>query len=151
VNHLNTVTDALTLPARTAGHVAAATLGATVGAATVGLRATGRAFGWALDRAGGGPPHPAASPWPAETTSVVALEPTAAEPVAERAPVTRSTPKRASARKAPARRTPSAKLPATGKAPARKKAPNEKAAVLAPALGVPEADVLDGTADLDPA
>ena len=50
VNPLNTVTDAVTLPARTAGHVAAATLGATVGAATVGLRATGRALGRALDR-----------------------------------------------------------------------------------------------------
>jgi hypothetical protein len=36
------------------------------------------------------------------------------------------------------------------KAPAKKAAPTKRAAVLAPALGVPESEVLDGTADLAP-
>ena len=144
---LNIVTDALTLPARTAGHVAAATLGATVGAATVGLRATGRAVGRALDRATG-TPHPAASPWPTDTTTVVAPTPASPVPASPEPPVgagRTTTP--------PVKDTPSARLPAkaaTRKAPAKKRAPSKKAAVLAPALGVPETDVLDGTADLDP-
>jgi topoisomerase IA-like protein len=43
-----------------------------------------------------------------------------------------------------------AKKTAAKKTAAKKTAPNKQAAVLAPALGVPESDVLDKTADLDP-
>ena len=94
MNPLNTVTDAVTLPARAAGHAAAATLGA----ATVGLRATGRALGWALDRAAGAPPHPVASPWPTETTTVAVPEPEVREPLVDAAPTTTAPAKKAAAK-----------------------------------------------------
>jgi hypothetical protein len=120
VKTLKTVTDVVTLPARATAHAAAATLGSTVGAATVGLRATGQLVGWAVGRAVASRTRPTASPWPTDGVA----------PVAEPAPA------RTTGTKAPAPKAP------TRKAPARK-APSKQAAVTAPALGLSEAEVED--------
>jgi hypothetical protein len=125
VKTLKTVTDLVTLPARAAGHAAAATLGSTVGAASVGLRATGQVVGWAADRAAKARTRPAPVTPPTAMPATPASAPSATvtpEPQAPAAPA---------AKKAPARK------------PARKKATSKKAAVMAPALGLSEAEVED--------
>lgn len=131
---LKTVTDVVTLPARAAGHAAAATLGSTVGAASVGLRATGQLVGWAVDRAVSARSGATTSPWPGDTTTTAAPAPAPTATV--------GTSQEALARKAPARKSPAGKAPAR-EAPARKKAPSKRAAVTAPALGLTEAEVED--------
>jgi hypothetical protein len=131
VKTLKTVTDLVTLPARAAGHAAAATLGSTVGAASVGLRATGQVVGWAADRAAKARtrPVPVTPPTAMPTAAAAAPSaPTTPEPQAPAAPAARKAP---TAKKAPARK------------PARKKASSKKAAVMAPALGLSEAEVED--------
>ena len=125
---LKTVTDVVTLPARATAHAAAAALGSTVGAASVGLRATGELVGWAVERAAAVRTRPAASPWPTDLTTAPA-------------PATTEQAAPASASAAAAGRPPTRKAPAR-RAPA-KKAPSEKAAVVAPALGLSEAEVED--------
>lgn len=113
---LKTVTDVVTLPARVASHAAAATLGTAVGAAGVGARAAGQVVGWAVDRAAGERTRP----------------PAAEEPTPVRTPASTAPARKATAKKAPAR-----------KAPARRRAPSKKAAVMAPALGLTEAEAED--------
>jgi outer membrane biosynthesis protein TonB len=158
VKTLKTVTDVATLPARATAHVAAAALGSTVGAATIGLRAGGQLVGWALGRAVGARTDPAASPWPTDaparvtpttapvtpTTALASVPPTQTAPVAEEppaAPASTAPAPKEPARKAPASKAPASKAPA--RKPARKKAPSKKAAVMAPALGLSEAEVED--------
>lgn len=128
MNPTSLVSGVITLPA----HVAAAAAGAAAGVATTGARTTARVLGWAVGRVTG--PAPQQSPWaastdvPPATGSALVTEVAVAEaPVANKA-----TAKKAPARKAPAR-----------KAPARRRAPSKKAAVMAPALGLTEAEAED--------
>lgn len=151
MNPIRTVTGVITHPARTAGSVAGATIGTSVGAAKVGLRTTARVVGWAVERATGASPQPVASPWTDERDA--GPEPDASAPVVDEVLGTRTTPEAAAkeaAAKAPAKKAP-AKKAASEKAPARKaaakRAPSKKAAVLAPALSMTEAEVAAGAAD----
>ena len=139
------VTGVITHPARTAGAVAGATLGASVGAATAGMRTTARVVGWALGRAGGPGQAEAPSTWRPEPRpeQAPATEVTAPdEPPVKKAPSKKGAAKKAPAKKAPARKTPARKT--SVKAPS-KKAPSKKAAVMAPALGLTEAEVAEVT------
>ena len=139
VNPIRLVSGAVTLPA----HAAAAVLGTSVGIATTGARTTARVLGRVIEQLSGSAPEPA-TPWqPAPPASDVPAPVTAAA-----APTARAT--KTAAAKAPAKKTAARKAPAK-KAPARKaparKAPSKQAAVLAPALGLSEAEVeaeLDG-------
>ncbi|QSR30279.1 hypothetical protein CFI00_07135 [Nocardioides sp. S5] len=140
MNPIRLVSGAVTLPA----HVAAAVVGASVGVATTGARATAHLVGRAIERASGPAPVPN-GPWSGEraaaqqddpilgtrVTSAEVTDPMSASPAAE-APVAEAV------KKAPVRRAPARK-----KTPARKKAPSKKAAVMAPALGLTEAEVED--------
>jgi hypothetical protein len=152
VNPIRLVSGAVTLPA----HAAAAVIGTSVGIATTGARATARVVARAIEQVSGAGPAPSA-PWPtdrpADRPVFTEVEPV---PGAQRstidAPSTAPTPtvtKRAAtkpaAKKAPAKKASAKKAPAK-KAPA-KKAPSKQAAVLAPALGLSEAEV----EQLDPA
>ena len=120
VNPIRLVSGAVTLPA----HAAAAAIGTSVGLATTGVRATARVVGRVVGQVSGSRSTPSA-PW-------VADRPTPAEvdPVVDMAPA---------ATKAPAKKAPAKKAPAR-KAAARK-ASSKQAAVLAPALGLTEAEV----------
>ncbi|WP_210504088.1 hypothetical protein [Nocardioides xinjiangensis] len=164
MNPIRTVTGVITHPARTAGAVAGATIGTSVGAARAGLRTTARVVGWAVERATGATPVPAGAPWTAapDAASDAGSEADAAPaPVVDEVLGTRTAPadgtaakkapaKKAAAKKAPAEKAAAKKAPAkkaaAKKAPA-KKAPSKKAAVLAPALGMSEAEVAAGAAD----
>ena len=123
MNPTSLVSGVITLPA----HVAAAAAGTAAGIATSGVRTTARVLGWAVGRVTGPPPQQ--SGWAASTDvpspagSALATDVAAAE-----AP----TPTRPTAKRAPAK-----------KAPARRKAPSKKAAVMAPALGLTEAEAED--------
>ncbi|WP_210440353.1 histone H1-like repetitive region-containing protein [Nocardioides xinjiangensis] len=174
MNPIRTVTGVITHPARTAGAVAGATIGTSVGAARAGLRTTARVVGWAVERATGVTPVPAGAPWTAapDAASDAGSETDAAPaPVvdevlgtrtapadgtaAKKAPAKKAAAKKAAAKKAPAEKAAAKKAPAkkapAKKAPAKKapakKAPSKKAAVLAPALGMSEAEVAAGAAD----
>ena len=129
MNPIRLVSGAITLPA----HAAAAVIGASVGVATTGARTTARVVEWAVGRATG--PSPQQSPWASGADAPAGNAPVADVPVVrevvEPATRTRAT-KKASASKAPAK-----------KAPARRKAPSRKAAVVAPALGLTEAEAQD--------
>ena len=143
VNPIRLVSGAATLPA----HAAAAVLGTSVGIATTGARTTARVLGRVIEQLSGSAPEPA-TPWqPAPPASDVPA-PVTAPVTAAAAPTARAT--KTAAAKAPAKKTAARKAPAK-KAPARKaparKAPSKQAAVLAPALGLSEAEVeaeLDG-------
>ena len=117
MNPIRLVSGAVTLPA----HAAAAVIGTTVGVATTGARTTVRVLGRVIEQVSGS--EAPARPWPADR----------AEPVESTAPAATTTAKKAPAKKAPAK-----------KAPARK-APSAQAAVLAPALGLSEAEVEAGS------
>jgi hypothetical protein len=117
VNPIRLVSGAVTLPA----HAAAAVIGTTVGVATTGARTTVRVLGRVIEQVSGS--EAPARPWPADR----------AEQVESTAPAATTTAKKAPAKKAPAK-----------KAPARK-APSAQAAVLAPALGLSEAEVEAGS------
>ena len=128
MNPTSLVSGVITLPA----HVAAAAAGTAAGLATSGARTTVRVLGWAVGRVTGPPPRQ--SSWagstdvPPATGSALVTDVAVAEvPVARKAPAGKT-----SAKKAPAR-----------KAPARRKAPSKKAAVMAPALGLTEAEAED--------
>jgi hypothetical protein len=141
VNPIRLVSGAVTLPA----HVAAAVVGASVGVATTGARATVRLVGRAMERASGPDPVPGA-PWPGGRATERPVDPVlgtrvAAPPIAD-GPGTQAPARKAPAKAAPARKAPAKKAPAR-KAPARKKAPSKKAAVMAPALGLTEAEAED--------
>lgn len=124
MNPIRLVSGAVTLPA----HAAAAVIGTTVGVATAGARTTVRVLGRVIEQVSGS--EAPARPWPAAR----------AEPVESTAPAATTT----TAQKAPAKKAAAKKAPAR-KAPARK-APSEQAAVLAPALGLSEAEVEAGLA-----
>jgi hypothetical protein len=128
VNPTSLVSGVITLPA----HVAAAAAGTAAGIATSGVRTTARVLSWAVGRVTG--PAPRQSGWAASTdvpppggSALVTDVAVAESPVAKRA-----TADKATAKKAPART-----------APARRKAPSKKAAVMAPALGLTEAEAED--------
>ena len=136
------VTGVIAHPARTAGAVAGATFGASVGAATAGMRTTARVVGWALGRAGGPAHEQAPSTWPEpEGEPAPAAETTApGEPPVKKAPVKKAPVKKTAVKKTAVKKT--AAKGAAKKTPA-KKAPSKKAAVMAPALGLTEAEVAD--------
>ena len=123
MNPIRLVSGAVTLPA----HAAAAVIGTTVGVATAGARTTVRVLGRVIEQVSGS--EAPARPWPAAR----------AEQVESTAPAATTTAKKAPAKKAPARKAPARKAPA-------RKAPSAQAAVLAPALGLSEAEVEAGLA-----
>jgi hypothetical protein len=143
VNPIRLVSGAIALPA----HAAAAAIGASVGVATAGARTTARVVGRMVERASSADSVPT-GPWPGERATPSEIDPvlgtrsapadppvaeTPAAPTAERAPATKAPAKKAAAKKAPARKAPAKKAPA-------RKAPSAQAAVLAPALGLTEAE-----------
>ena len=143
MNPIRLVTGAVTLPA----HAAAAVIGTSVGLATTGVRTTARVVARVIEQVSG--PGPASSaPWPTDRS---ADRPTSTEvdpvlgvtkPAAATAtapPVTTPAATTAPATKAPAKKTAAKKSPA--KKAAARKAPSKQAAVLAPALGLSEAEV----------
>ena len=155
MNPIRLVSGAVTLPA----HAAAAVIGTTVGIATTGARTTVRVLGRVIEQVSGSEAVPARS-WPADrsapvdatapttspATSASATAPAPAtpeSPVATAAAITTATgtaPAKKAAKKAPAKKAAARKAPA-------KKAPSAQAAVLAPALGLSEAEVEAGLAD----
>lgn len=123
MNPTSLVSGVITLPA----HVAAAAAGTAAGIAATGVRTTARVLGWAAGRVTG--PSPQQSPWAASTdvpapagSAVVSDVAVAEAPVARKATQEKATAK---------------------KAPARRRAPSKKAAVMAPALGLTEAEAED--------
>ena len=128
MNPIRTATGLIQLPA----HAAAAAVGTAAGLATTSARTTARVIGWAARRVAGTPPQQ--SPWAPGSTAR-----TPDSPVEATAPQATAT---APAKKAPAKKAPAKKAPAR-KAPARRKAPSKKAAVMAPALGLTEAEAED--------
>jgi DNA-binding protein HU-beta len=167
VNAVSRAARAVTHPVHTAGSLAGRTVGMTLGAAKVGVRTTARVVGWAVERAGGPTPQ-----HPSETYSAVTVPPvpvTPPEPApapARKVPANEvplksaptpslpagvedldaavddvPQPTRAPARKSAAKKSP-AKKTAARKTSARK-APSKQAAVLAPALGLSEAEVAE--------
>jgi hypothetical protein len=147
VNPIRLVSGAIALPA----HAAAAVVGASVGVATAGARTTARVVGRVVQRASGAEPVPA-GPWPgqrtkpSETDPVLGTGSTTPSPQPVDAPGTQTpaapTVEKATARKAPTKKAPARKAPAR-KSAAKKKAPSRKAAVVAPALGLTEAEAED--------
>jgi hypothetical protein len=144
VNPIRLVSGAIALPA----HAAAAVMGASVGVATAGARTTARVVSRVVERASGAGRVPGEA-WPGERTTpevdpVVGTRSAPADTPAAQAPAA-PTATEARARKAPAKKAAAKKAPAK-KAPARKaarKAPSRKAAVMAPALGLTEAEAED--------
>ena len=148
MNPLSLVSGAIIHPARTLGAVAST----TIDVASLGLRTTARVVGWAAGGVVDTPPAPVSVPTSPRPTDVQAPvdtsrdERTASEetPVTK-TPVTKAAPGGTAARKTAAKKTPATKGPtrkAAKKAPARKAA-SKKAAVVAPALGISEAEALD--------
>ena len=125
MNPIRLVSGAIALPA----HVAAAAIGASVGVATTGVRATARLAGLVLDRPSGSD-RTAAGRWTGERAPSTVVDPI---------PATQAPAKKAPAKKAPVKKAP-VKKTAAKKAPT-KRAPSKQAAVLAPALGLSEAEV----------
>lgn len=124
MNPIRTATGLIQLPA----HAAAAAAGTAAGLASTGLRATARVLGWAVGRAAG--PSDRQSPWAAGTDWPRRDAALVEAPVAD-LPGTDVTP----AKKAPVTKAPAKK--------AARKAPSKKAAVMAPALGLTEAEAED--------
>jgi hypothetical protein len=160
VNPIRLVSGAVTLPA----HAAAAVIGTSVGVATTGVRTTARVVARVIEQVSGSAPAPSA-PWPADQPAdrpadqpastevdpmLGARRSTAGAPSTAPAPATTGPAEKVPADKVPAatatRKAP-AKQAAAKKAPAKKaaakKAPSKQAAVLAPALGLSEAEVED--------
>lgn len=159
MNPIRLVSGAVTLPA----HAAAAVIGTSVGVATTGVRTTARVVARVIEQVSGSAPAPSA-PWPADqpvdqpadqpaSTDVDpilgARRSTAGAPSSPSAPATTAPAEKVPAEKVPAAKTAARKAPAkkaaARKAPAKKaaakKAPSKQAAVLAPALGLSEAEV----------
>ena len=155
MNPIRLVSGAVTLPA----HAAAAVIGTSVGVATTGVRTTARVLARVIEQVSGSGPAPSA-PWPtdrpddsrADRPASTDIDPVlGARRSTTEAPSTATAATRSAATKAPATKAP-AKKAAARKAPAKKaaprKAPSKQAAVLAPALGLSEAEV---EAELDAA
>jgi hypothetical protein len=134
VNPLSLVSGAIVHPARTLGAVAST----TIDVASLGLRTTARVVGWAAGGVVDTPSAPASVPTSLRPTDVaVPVDTSRDERTApEETPVTTTPVKKAAASKTAARKTASKKAPA-------KKAASKKAAVVAPALGISEAEALD--------
>lgn len=144
MNPIRLVSGAVTLPA----HAAAAVIGTSVGIATTGMRTTARVVARVIEQVSGAGPAPSA-PWPTDrpvpteadpalgaqrpTTDAQSAAPTPTPAVTKPA-VTKPAAKKAPAKKTAARKAPARKV-------AAKKAPSKQAAVLAPALGLSEAEV----------
>lgn len=153
MNPIRTATGLIQLPA----HAAAAAMGTAAGVATTSARTTARVIGWAARRVAGTPPqqsswapgatarttdspvghapgqhvaagHVAAAREVMEPATPTTAQQTVAEAPAKKAPATKAAAKKAAAKKAPSRKAPA------------KKAPSRKAAVVAPALGLSEAE-----------
>ncbi|MFC7726940.1 hypothetical protein ACFQW6_17645 [Nocardioides sp. GCM10028917] len=154
MNPIRLVSGAVTLPA----HAAAAVIGTSVGVATTGVRTTARVVARVIEQVSGSAPAPSA-PWPADQSADQPVQPadrpasTDVDPMlgtrrssaAEKVPAAKTAAKKAPAKKAAARKAPAKKA-------AAKKAPSKQAAVLAPALGLSEAEVeaeLDATSTDD--
>lgn len=123
MNPIRTATGLIQLPA----HAAAAAMGTAAGVAATGARTTVRLVGWAVGRVTGPPPQSPGASWATDRPEAMAPAATAAE---------QDTPAEAAPAPAPVRR----------KAPAKKaarRAPSRKAAVVAPALGLTEAEAED--------
>jgi hypothetical protein len=141
VNPIRTATGLIQLPA----HAAAAAVGTAAGLATTSARTTARVIGWAARRVAGTPPQQ--SPWAPGSTTQTADSPVEDAPV-ESAPAESEVVEPATRASAPTATAPQATAPAPAKkAPAKKaparKAPSRKAAVVAPALGLTEAEAED--------
>ena len=174
MNPIVRLSGAISHPTKAAATVARATLGASVNVASAGFRLTSHALGWTAERVIGTGAEPS-SPWvrdesdrdasvdsvlgvtaPAAAASAVAptdpLGPRDASESRDTAPdVTSAAP--TTTPKAPAKKAPAKKAPvknAAAKKAAAKKAPSKKAAVLAPALGLSEAEVQHGPDDTGP-
>jgi hypothetical protein len=127
VNPIRLVSGAVTLPA----HAAAAVIGTSVGLATTGVRTTARLVARVVEQVSGSGPAPSA-PWPTDRSERPTSDGpvlTVTTPVTTEAPATKAPARKAAARKAPAKKA------------AAKRAPSKQAAVLAPALGLSEAEV----------
>jgi hypothetical protein len=150
VNPIRLVSGAVTLPA----HAAAAVIGTSVGLATTGVRTTARLVARVVEQVSGSGPAPSA-PWPTDRSAdrpaptevdpvlgarrSTTVAPPAAPSTAPAPAVTTPATTKAPATKAPARKAAARKAPA--KKAAAKRAPSKQAAVLAPALGLSEAEV----------
>lgn len=131
MNPIRLVSGAIALPA----HAAAAVIGASVGVATTGARTTARVVGRVVERASGADAVPTGF-WPGERTTPE-VDPAGTRSALADAPATRA-PAASTATKAADK--------AAAKKVARKvarKAPSRKAAVVAPALGLTEAEAED--------
>jgi hypothetical protein len=124
VNPIRTATGLIHLPA----HAAAAAAGTAAGLASTGVRTTARVLCWALGRVGG--PGPEQTSWEQTSWATEPSVPPRDTPEAE-APATRAPAKKAPAKRAPAKTAPAKRA---------RKAPSKKAAVVAPALGLTEAE-----------
>ena len=129
MNPIRLVSGAVTLPA----HAAAAVIGTSVGLATTGVRTTARVVARIIGQASGSSPAPSA-PWPTDRPVDRPVDLPASTEVDPVLGVTKPAAKKAPAKKAAAKRAPARKA-------AAKKAPSKQAAVLAPALGLSEAEV----------
>ena len=139
MNPIRLVSGAVTLPA----HAAAAVIGTSVGIATTGMRTTARVVARVIEQVSGAGPAPSA-PWPTDRPVPTEVDPVlGAQRSTTDAPSTAPTPTPAvtkpAAEKAPAKKTAARKAPA--RKAAAKRAPSKQAAVLAPALGLSEAEV----------
>jgi hypothetical protein len=145
VHPIRLVSGAIALPA----HAAAAVIGASVGVATAGARTTVRVVSRVVERASGSEsvPYgswPGARPTPSEVDPMLDTRSAPADRPAAPAPAA-PTATKAPAKKAPVKKAPATKA-AAKKAPAKKaarRAPSRKAAVVAPALGLTEAEAED--------
>lgn len=141
MNAQDMITGIARRPIRTARSVAGATLDSSLGVAAAGLRTTGRIAGWLAERAGIAAPRPPEAPWatgrPATAADASAVDVPAPqeEPVSE-VPI-------ASAPAQPTRTAPKTPAKKTAARKTTRKAPSKKAAVVAPALGLTEAEAED--------
>ena len=129
MNPIRLVSGAVTLPA----HAAAAVIGTSVGIATTGVRTTARVVARVIEQVSGAGPAPSA-PWPTDRPVDRPVDLPASTEVDPVLGVTKPAAKKAPAKKSAAKRAPARKA-------AAKKAPSKQAAVLAPALGLSEAEV----------
>ncbi|WP_457187807.1 hypothetical protein [Nocardioides sp. P5_E3] len=139
MNPIRLVSGAVTLPA----HAAAAVIGTSVGIATTGVRTTARVVARVIEQVSGAGPAPSA-PWPTDRPVPTEVDPVlgAQRPTADAqsaAPAPTPAVTKPAAKKSPAKKTAARKAPA--RKAAAKKAPSKQAAVLAPALGLSEAEV----------
>lgn len=146
MNPIRHATALIQLPA----HLAAAAAGTAAGLASAGLRTTVRVAGWAVERTTGSSPAPTDTSWVRDAPPVVVPDPptpagevpaTPERAPGEEAPATEVPARSAAVKTAAAKKAPAKKVPS--KKAAARKAPSKKAAVVAPALGLSEAEAED--------